>query len=211
MQDGILRGTPNAATARVPGFSAAISARERLDRCVTYLEQLGHPRLAKQLTRDVTPHLPPSLEELFLDRAQYVEALPDPAPTVERQHLERDLVAAYRKSLPYTVPQAHLEYPITAHDELLRADLLDTRRQRIVEAKASAAFGPVRDALLQADGYRHAANKYTDVLVEDIAVLLPRRPEGFALEYLHTRLPEFELTVTVIYPEGDQFAEEVFG
>lgn len=173
-------------------------------------EQLGHPKLAAQLARDVTPNLPPSLEDAFTSRAQQVEALPDAVPTVERQHLERDLVAAYSRSLPYTVPPGHLEWPIIAGNELLRADLLDTRRARIVEAKASAAFGPVRDALLQADGYRHAANRYTDVVVDHIAVLLPRRPDGFALDYLHARLPELGLSVTVIYPEGDEFAEEAF-
>lgn len=203
LQQGILTGARNTATSRVPRFESATGPRERLARCVEYLEQLGHPGLAAQLTRDVTTHLPSSLEATLAARAATVAGEPEVTPG--RQQVERELVEAYAQFLGRPVKR---EWPIVAG---LRADLLDARRRRIVEAKAAVDPVTVAHAVSQADIYRHLANLHTDVEVDEIAVLLPARPGGLVLDYLSTRLPELGLVVIVIHPNGDGFTELACG
>lgn len=200
LQAGII-GTDNAATARVAGFTEARTMRERLALCVTYLERLGHPPLAAQLARDVTPHLPPSVEQELLERAREVAGLPEDA--APRRALERELCARYAA----TLPGAKVEHRVA---DGLRVDVLDVRAHRVVEAKLDPGVVSVAHAYGQAAAYRMLLNDALDgrLVAETVAVLLPTAPAAAARRFLESQ--SYLEPIELVYLDGDAFCRELF-
>lgn len=200
LQAGILVGA-NEATARVAGFAAARSMRERLALCVSYLQRLGHPQLAAQLARDVTSHLPPSLEQDLIKRAEAVAALPEQA--APRRALERELCDRYAA----TLTGARVEYPLA---DGLRVDVFDRRARRVVEAKLDAGVVSVAHAYAQAAAYRMLLNDASDgeQRAETVAVLLPTAPDAAARRFLQWQ--SYLEPIELVYVTGDEFRRELF-
>ena len=200
LQAGILLGA-NEATARVAGFAAARSMRERLALCVNFLQRLGHPQLATQLARDVTPHLPPSLEQDLIERAEAVAALPEQA--APRRALERELCDRYAA----TLTGARVEYPLA---DGLRVDVFDGRARRVVEAKLDAGVVSVAHAYAQAAAYRMLLNDASDgeQRAETVAVLLPTAPDAAARRLLQWQ--SYLEPIELVYVTGDAFRRELF-
>lgn len=191
----------NAATARVPGFAVARTMRERLVPCVTYLERLGHPQLAAQLARDVTPHLPPSVEQELVARAREVAGLPEDA--APRRALERELCDRYAA----TLPGARVEHRVA---DGLRVDVLDVRALRVVGAKLDPSVVSVAHAYGQAAAYRMLLNDAPDggLVAQTVAVLLPTAPTAAARRFLESQ--SYLEPIELVYLDGDTFSRESF-
>lgn len=128
--------------------------------------------------------------------------LADPTLTVaERDELERaleaDLRDAYAEWLPHRVQR---EYPLDSRF----ADIFDTQRRLIVEAKVSTDDLVVLGAVTQAMHYRMLANREND-RIDGVAVLLPREPSELA----RATLRQNDLEVGFIWRDGSSFNEEL--
>ena len=130
------------------------------------------------------------------------DVLADPTLTVgKRDELERvleaDLRDAYANWLPHRVQR---EYPLDSRF----ADIFDTKRRLIVEAKISTDDLVVLGAVTQAMHYRMLANRETD-RIDGVAVLLPREPSDLA----RATLRQNDLKVGFIWRDGSSFNEEL--
>lgn len=128
--------------------------------------------------------------------------LADPTLTIaERDELERELEAdlcdAYAKTLPHPVQR---EYPLDTRF----ADIYDSTRRLIVEAKISTDDVVVLGAVTQAMHYRMLANRDTD-RIDRVAVLLPGGPSELA----RATLRQNDLEVGFICRDGGGFIEEL--
>lgn len=200
LQAGIM-GAGNAVTARVAGFAEARTMRERLALCVTFLERLGHPGLAARLARDVTPHLPPSVEQELLERVRALAGLPEDA--APRRALERELCDRYAA----TLPGARVEHRVA---DGLRVDVFDVRALRVVEAKLDPGVVSVAHAYAQAAAYRMLLNDAPDArkLAETVVVLLPTTPTAAARRFLESQ--SYLEPIELVYLDGDAFCRESF-
>jgi hypothetical protein len=134
--------------------------------------------------------------------AEVGAVLADPTLTIaERDELERELEAdlcdAYVTTLPHRVQR---EYPLDTRF----ADIYDTTRRLVVEAKISLDDLVVLGAATQAMHYRMLANRDTD-RIDRVAVLLPGKPSELALATLRQN----DLDVGFIWREGNTFIEQL--
>ena len=130
------------------------------------------------------------------------DVLADPTLTVgKRDELERvleaDLRDAYANWLPHWVQR---EYLLDSRF----ADIFDTKRRLIVEARISTDDLVVLGAVTQAMHYRMLANRETD-RIDGVAVLLPREPSDLA----RATLRQNDLKVGFIWRDGSSFNEEL--
>jgi hypothetical protein len=90
-----------------------------------------------------------------------------------------------------------------------RIDVLDRSHRRVVETKLDAGLTSVCQAVGQAEGYLFARQRFEGVAVDRVAVLLPKRPGPFVLEYLGA-LVSAGRPVGLVYLDGDRFVEHTF-
>lgn len=112
----------------------------------------------------------------------------------------RDRYASHRG-----IPRDDVEYAVLSG----QIDVLDRARRRVVEAKLDAGLTSVCQAVGQAEGYLFALQRFEGVAVDRVAVLLPKRPGPFVLEYLGAIVTAGR-PVGLVYLDGDRFVEHTF-
>jgi hypothetical protein len=199
------------AAARRAGLPMDGTPRERFEVAVRHLEGNGHGELAAELTRNITPLLPETFEQQLAgdvaELAAAEEQLDEAAVETVVRHKARQLEGKLRDRYAEQrgIPRDDVEYEVLNG----RIDVLDRGRRRVVEAKLDVGLTSVCQAVGQAEGYLYVVQRFNEATVDQVAVLLPKKPGPIVLDYLGTLVAE-RRRVGLVYLEGDHFVEHAF-